>query len=226
MLDPLDQLDVSLQDFEPPPPARYAPPPHPRPPSRPDETDASDPDPDHPDSASVGGYSPPAWRRLENGRKSSGFWRAPDNLLRPSFGLPQSRGGPLPKSRGVGPPPAHTRESSPEAPESDDEDDVAVLARAMRTRLPTGSLSPEKGNSPDPERTGTETTIKIDDVMAASKTPVAENCKFASVLTLSLAYRPRVPFVHSFHSHTPAKKTSASPCAPRSNKGRSPSTPP
>lgn len=218
MLDPLDHLDVSLQDFE-PHPHRYGPPP-----LRRDETDVSDPEPDPPDSASAGGYSPPAWRRLENGRKSSGFWRAPDNLLRPSFGLPPSRG--LPHSRGSAPP-AHTRESSPEALDSDDEDDVSVLARAMRTRLPTGSLSPEKGNSPEPDRT--QTTIKIDDVVAASKTPVAENCKFASVTPFFICIplvqnRPTSPFVHSLTSL--ASKTYASPCAPRSNKGLSQSTPP
>ena len=33
------------------------------------------------DSVSVGGYSPPAWRRLENGDLSSGFWRKSDNIL-------------------------------------------------------------------------------------------------------------------------------------------------
>ncbi|OAA68050.1 hypothetical protein SPI_00245 [Niveomyces insectorum RCEF 264] len=33
------------------------------------------------DSVSVGGYSPPAWRRLGNGDRSSGFWRKGDNIL-------------------------------------------------------------------------------------------------------------------------------------------------
>lgn len=33
------------------------------------------------DSASAGGYSPPAWRRLENGGRSPGFWRTSDNIL-------------------------------------------------------------------------------------------------------------------------------------------------
>ena len=33
------------------------------------------------DSLSAGGYSPPAWRRLENGDRSAGFWRPSNNLL-------------------------------------------------------------------------------------------------------------------------------------------------
>lgn len=41
------------------------------------------------DSVSVGGYSPPAWRRLENGDLSSGFWRKSDNIL----GSPDSSEG-------------------------------------------------------------------------------------------------------------------------------------
>ena len=41
-----------------------------------------DPDLDSlPDSVSAGGYSPPAWRRLGNGDRSSGFWRKSDNIL-------------------------------------------------------------------------------------------------------------------------------------------------
>src|SRR5690606_27917086 len=105
-----------------------------------------------------------------------------------------------------GVPRARTRESSPEAPDSDgdddDEDDVEVLARAMRTRLPTGSLSPEKGNSPEPNQT--ETTIKIDDVVAAaSKTPVAENCESASVRPLIPCILHTRTFGSLMHSHPP-----------------------
>ncbi|CAK7266071.1 hypothetical protein SEPCBS57363_001910 [Sporothrix epigloea] len=41
------------------------------------------------DSDSAGGYSPPAWRRLENGDRSSGFWRKCDNILgSPSWAPP------------------------------------------------------------------------------------------------------------------------------------------
>jgi hypothetical protein len=77
------------------------------------------------ESPSIGGYSPPAWRRNKNGMRSSGFWRGGE------------------RSRG-------SRESSPEYESADDGGD-GVLAAAARTRLPTGSLSPEKRRSPSPD---------------------------------------------------------------------------
>ena len=136
-LDPLDHLDASLQDFEPsigsPPPFGY--------PSmhsgfRSDDTMASsDLEDDSASAASVGGYSPPAWRRLGNGDRSSGFWRKSDNLSR--LGLAYNHADP------------RSRESSPEY-ESADEGE-AILARAIRTRLPDGSVSPMKERSPEPE---------------------------------------------------------------------------
>ncbi len=43
----------------------------------------------------------------------------------------------------------NSRESSPEYEDADDGQD-ATLAAATRTRLPTGSLSPEKRRSPSP----------------------------------------------------------------------------
>lgn len=87
-------------------------------------------------TVSAGGYSPPAWRRLGNGDKSGGFWRKGDNLL----GY-------------AGLPPVRSRESSPEYDSMDEDgvDDDDVLAAAIRTRLPTGSMSPEKERSPEPE---------------------------------------------------------------------------
>lgn len=78
-------------------------------------------------SVGRGGYSPPAWRRTRDGHRSSGFWEK---------GV-QAEGD--------------LRESSPEY-ESADEGD-ATLAKAARTRLPTGSLSPEKHDSPAPYTT-------------------------------------------------------------------------
>jgi hypothetical protein len=188
MLDPLDNLDASLQDFEPTTAMRFGYPSH-HSGFRSDAgmTDQSEvdagPDPDHPDrdpdSASAGGYSPPAWRRLENGRKSSGFWRTSDNIL-----------GDFRRHR-----PDPPLSSPPDYDSFDDDDhdhdydydheaDVDVLARAARTRLPTGSLSPEKGRSPDPDPGGTATTLKIDDVVA-SKTPVPDNCKFLCYFIIS-----------------------------------------
>ncbi|KAH6956808.1 hypothetical protein DER45DRAFT_645384 [Fusarium avenaceum] len=77
-----------------------------------------------------GGYSPPAWRRLGNGDRSSGFWRGPDEFMR----------------RGM----STLRESSPEF--DDDSEDDGVLERAIRTRLPMGSQSPFKGRSMSPEK--------------------------------------------------------------------------
>ncbi|POS76584.1 hypothetical protein DHEL01_v205025 [Diaporthe helianthi] len=89
--------------------------------------------------ASGGGYSPPAWRRLGNGDKSIGFWRSGDNFL--GYG-----GLPPPRFR------SRSRESSPEYDSMDEDyDDEETLAAAIRTRLPTGSLSPEKERSPEPE---------------------------------------------------------------------------
>ncbi|KAL1841882.1 hypothetical protein VTJ49DRAFT_6481 [Mycothermus thermophilus] len=98
--------------------------------------------------ASAGGYSPPAWRRLGNGDRSSGFWGRGDDLMRLLSKVAErdrehDDGDNIP-----------SRMSSPEyasAGEGDDYyDDDDVLAQAIRTRLP-GSLSPEKERSPEPE---------------------------------------------------------------------------
>ncbi|KAF4495105.1 hypothetical protein FAGAP_8764 [Fusarium agapanthi] len=82
------------------------------------------------ETASASGYSPPAWRRLGNGDRSSGFWRAPQDFMH----------------RGM----STLRESSPELHDSEDD---GVLERAIRTRLPRGSQSPGKGRSMSPEKT-------------------------------------------------------------------------
>ncbi|KAF5239619.1 hypothetical protein FANTH_9915 [Fusarium anthophilum] len=82
------------------------------------------------ETASASGYSPPAWRRLGNGDRSSGFWRAPQDFMH----------------RGM----STLRESSPEL---DDSEDDGVLERAIQTRLPRGSQSPGKGRSISPEKT-------------------------------------------------------------------------
>ncbi|KAG9246510.1 hypothetical protein BJ878DRAFT_279912 [Calycina marina] len=75
-----------------------------------------------------GRYSPPAWRREGNGHRSSGFW---NRQVREEM------------SRG----------SSPEY-ESADDGREATLEAARKTRLPTGSSSPEKRRSPSPEKLG------------------------------------------------------------------------
>ncbi|KAJ3467388.1 hypothetical protein MRS44_004952 [Fusarium solani] len=97
--------------------------------------------------ASAGGYSPPAWRRLGNGDRSSGFWRGPHDFL--AAGM--QRGGL-----------STLRESSPEF--DDDSEDEMVLERAIRTKLPKGSQSPDKGRSPSPERHEDRTIqVKVED---------------------------------------------------------------
>lgn len=152
-----DPLDASLQDFEQP----LSPPGHRRMASDPADTESMT------DSASNGGYSPPAWRRLGNGDRSSGFWRSPDHFLKApvattsGFGTADcsGSGGRL-----------HQRFSSRDP--SVDIDDVDLgfsdgddaLQQAIRTRLPTGSVSPEKERSPEPEFTShtNATTIKFE----------------------------------------------------------------
>ncbi|RDW94607.1 hypothetical protein BP5796_00370 [Coleophoma crateriformis] len=121
-------LDVSLQDFEHPgshsdvlsPTFGYLPSQH--------SGFRSDSDSEMADSISGGRFSPPAWRREGDGKRSSGFWN---------------------KTAAVARRRQYSRESSAEYESADDGD--ATLAAALRTRLPTGSLSPEKQRSPSPE---------------------------------------------------------------------------
>ena len=123
------------------------------------------------DIASGGGYSPPAWRNLGNGDRSRGFWK---------------------------PPPARFRRTL--SPDSDDEyrsDDDVVLEQAIRTRLPKGSLSPDKGRSPSPPP-AEDTTVKIEQHKSPSRempladvraSPQPDNCTSpppSSIPTLSL----------------------------------------
>ncbi|KAL4407257.1 hypothetical protein CABS03_11696 [Colletotrichum abscissum] len=115
----------------------------------------SDLGPDPENSVSVGGYSPPAWRRLGNGSRDSGFWRRSDDLL--GAFSPQLHG----HHQGFGG--FKSRESSPEY-DSDGDEGESVLRRAMRTRLPTGSMSPDKARSPSPEPKMEDRTIKLEDI--------------------------------------------------------------
>lgn len=165
--DPLDHLDASLQDFEPttPPPQ----PPHPTfgYPSqhsgfRSDDTESDLGDP----VDSPGGYSPPAWRRLGNGNRDSGFWRrSEDHRLLGHFSPHIARQA--------------SRESSPELDGPEPED---VLRAAMRTRLPTGSMSPDKRRSPSPEPKEADATVKLEEVpwrgKSADEKEESDNCKW------------------------------------------------
>ncbi|EXK34361.1 hypothetical protein FOXG_03217 [Fusarium oxysporum f. sp. lycopersici 4287] len=123
-MDPLEGLDASLQDFDLPPSPSL---PHHS--AHRSEAAMTEGDLEDSETASAGGYSPPAWRRLGNGDRSSGFWRAPQDFMH----------------RGM----STLRESSPEL---DDSEDDGVLERAIRTRLPRGSQSPGKGRSMSPEK--------------------------------------------------------------------------
>lgn len=129
--------------------------------------------------SSVGGYSPPAWRRLHNGERSGGFWRPGDNILgnlpttginnrRPpnTFAREGSFGGAGNLGRRVFGTQLHTTFSREPGLDVFDghrlgdgdelvgggyyDENENILARAIRTRLP-GSMSPEKGRSPEPE---------------------------------------------------------------------------
>ncbi len=130
LFDDHPSLDASLQDFEPessdlgqsPRLGLY--------PSHHSGFRSEDSDSERGESLSGGGYSPPAWRRTKNGQRSSGFWSQADNVLGK-------------RSRS-------SRDSSPEYEDGDVGGD-ASLAAALRTRLPTGSLSPEKRRSPSPD---------------------------------------------------------------------------
>jgi hypothetical protein len=83
-------------------------------------------------SASPGRFSPPAWRREEEGPKQDNFWNsASRNLTRFS-----SRQGT----------PFGSRHGSPEHKNNGED----ILDAAIRTRLPSGSLSPEKFRSESP----------------------------------------------------------------------------
>jgi hypothetical protein len=128
LFDDHPSLDASLQDFEPgsseiDQSPRFGYPSH-------HSGFHSDSDSEVAGSVSGGRYSPPAWRREGNGNRSSGFWNNRNIML----------GDRSRDSRG----------STPEYESADDGGD-ATLAAAARTRLPTGSLSPEKQRSPSPD---------------------------------------------------------------------------
>ncbi|KAI8265256.1 hypothetical protein K4K58_011517 [Colletotrichum sp. SAR11_239] len=184
----LDPLDASLGDFEPttPPPNQQTKMPLFGYPShhsgfRSDLDAESDLGPDPENSVSVGGYSPPAWRRLGNGSRDSGFWRRSEDIL------------------GAFPPPDRrlfghrSRESSPELDTEDEDEDV--LRRAMRTRLPTGSMSPDKGRSPSPEPRIDDRTIKLNELQWKET-----NIRFALRAEVQQRTEPIEAFVQFFRS--------------------------
>ncbi|KAI0403297.1 hypothetical protein F4802DRAFT_315242 [Xylaria palmicola] len=98
--------------------------------------DDSDDNLDDDTSFSTGNYSPPAWRRLENGDRWYGNWRSGNDIL--------------------------VRRTFDKSSPFDFDYDTDVFEAARKTRLPTGSLSPEKGRTPEPDaRDDDETLVKI-----------------------------------------------------------------
>lgn len=162
----IDHLDASLQDFEPssPPPFGY--------PSchsgfRTSDGAASSTNMND-STVSAGGYSPPAWRRLGNGDRSSGFWRRSDNLLGPALLSGHGEGGDF-----------ASRESSPEYESADEGDNFLA-----RMRLPAGAISPQNEGSPEPEYHMAPTHIKVEEQIDAdirttlsSPKEISENCR-------------------------------------------------
>ena len=75
--------------------------------------------------------------------------------------------------------PKNSRDSSPEYESAEDGADK-ILAAAARTRLPTGSLSPEKRRSPSPNLSPTDSEdVEEDDQKMRSvipAVPVPNNC--------------------------------------------------
>lgn len=178
MADPQERLDASLRDFETPvsPPLST---------TRnssvlPSEAAIEDDLLADLEVASAGSYSPPAWRRLANGSRSSGFWRPPSH---------DALGAMAPMRRlGARDTPFSERDDDDD--DDDDLDDLdhdhdarnEILQRAIRTRLPTGSMSPDKVRSRSPEgnRSGTlrfeaPTPPVLERILESP--PPTDNCK-------------------------------------------------
>lgn len=147
MDDPQERLDASLRDFE-------------TPASPTSTTRNSSILPSEPaieddlladlDVASVGSYSPPAWRRLANGSRSHGFWRPPSHDALSAMS---------PMRLAMRNTPYSERDDDDDTDDDLDLEDNQndILQRAIRTRLPTGSMSPDKvrSRSPDGNRSNT-----------------------------------------------------------------------
>ncbi|TQV97539.1 hypothetical protein IF1G_03282 [Cordyceps javanica] len=209
-------LDASLQDFEPPaspasPMTEATSPTSTRQSSVLASSEPATEEGDHRPAASsnlgadseadsaAGGFSPPAWRRLGNGDRSSGFWRHQrdddddddddDDTLAV---LARRRLSP----RGL----------SPFSDDSDDGDEgslsggSSILQRAIQTRLPAGSQSPEKLRTPSPQVQADK--IKVEPahselvIAPTSRAAPSDNCKsfscFAPVKHIRFAVRAEV----------------------------------
>ncbi|KAM7202455.1 hypothetical protein V8F33_002675 [Rhypophila sp. PSN 637] len=91
---------------------------------------------------SAGGYSPPAWRRLGNGDRNNGFWRNHHPLSQQDDPYDDD----FLDNDGL-----YMSENEDCKEERKDEEDEEILRRAIQTRLPRGSMSPDKERSPEPD---------------------------------------------------------------------------
>lgn len=185
MADPQERLDASLRDFETPASPLLST-------TRnssvlpPSEAAIEDDLLADLDVASAGSYSPPAWRRLANGSRSNGFWRPPSH---------DALGAMAPMRLHMRNTPFSDRDD-----DDDDDDDLDhdldnqndILQRAIRTRLPTGSMSPDKVRSRSPEgnRSGTlrleaPTPPVLERILESP--PPTDNCKLRRAFSLPAA---------------------------------------
>jgi hypothetical protein len=158
-LDGLDDDDVSLRDFEPslsPVSLRHSVM------TEEDseaETDGSRSPPHGSETGFANGFDPVAWRSLRNGERNYGFFSPPDSGLAVIPGSSFSNRMGSPGFQGLNAYERHGRGRSHGG--GRDEDDDLVLEQAIRTKLPKGSMSPEKGRSPSPERSD-EPTMRFE----------------------------------------------------------------
>ncbi|KAK7931808.1 hypothetical protein PG985_002520 [Apiospora marii] len=117
-------------------------------------------------SLSGGGYSPPAWRRMGNGDRDFGSWRRSDgNPMGLGFGRPD------------------WQQPCDDIDDEDVEENDDVLRRAIRTRLPTGSLSPEKGRTPERDTDEEETLIKLKSLGSSPMKSIKNDAHRQSIMT-------------------------------------------
>ncbi|KAI0378923.1 hypothetical protein F5Y04DRAFT_272227 [Hypomontagnella monticulosa] len=105
-----------------------------------EEPDPHDESDDNMDDTSVsnGNYSPPAWRRLQNGDRCYGNWRGREDIFG-DLNLPKR---------------SSFNTFNPNGLFQND-----IFEAARRTRLPTGSLSPDKGPTPERDATTEDDTL-------------------------------------------------------------------
>lgn len=145
-------LDASLQDFEPPGSSEMDHQNSPRfgYPSHHSGFRSSDSGSDQDEESISGGrYSPPAWRREGNGNRSSGFWNTKKAMMGSGYEHHSRLLGQRGREESYDS--YQSREGTPNYESADDGGEDATLAAAARTRLPTGSVSPEKRRSPSPD---------------------------------------------------------------------------